>query len=77
MRGLSRRIAPIAFGVVVFGTLVAFAAGASVTGSALVSERPVDKVVMFASDGMRPDLMEKYAEGRRHADLQEADEATA
>src|SRR3954468_23516341 len=23
--------------------------------------RPVDKVVMFASDGMRPDLMEKYA----------------
>jgi 2',3'-cyclic-nucleotide 2'-phosphodiesterase (5'-nucleotidase family)/predicted AlkP superfamily phosphohydrolase/phosphomutase len=24
--------------------------------------KPVDRVVMFASDGMRPDLMEKYAE---------------
>ena len=32
---------------------------------------------MFASDGMRPDLMEKYAEGRLHADLQGADEGRA
>ena len=33
-------------------------------GSAIAKKgdgRPVDKVVMFASDGMRPDLMEKYA----------------
>src|SRR3954466_4531260 len=33
-------------------------------GSAIAKKgdgRPVDKVVMFASDGMRPDLMQKYA----------------
>src|SRR5262245_58815262 len=33
-------------------------------GSAIAKKgdgRPVEKVVMFASDGMRPDLMEKYA----------------
>ena len=62
MRGFSRRLALTALGIVVFGTLVAFGAGAGATGTAaLVSERPVDRVVMFASDGMRPDLMEKYA----------------
>ena len=36
--------------------------------------RPVDRVVMFASDGMRPDLMEKLRQGRLHAHLQELDE---
>ena len=62
MRRFSRRLALTALGVVVFGTLVAFGAGAGATGTAaLAAERPVDRVVMFASDGMRPDLMEKYA----------------
>ena len=31
------------------------------TASAKHDGRPVDRVVMFASDGMRPDLMERYA----------------
>jgi hypothetical protein len=34
---------------------------ASGTATAKGDGRPVDKVVMFASDGMRPDLMERYA----------------
>ena len=54
MRGFSRRLALTALGVVVFGTLVAFGAGAGATGTAALGpERPVDRVVMFASDGMR------------------------
>src|SRR6476619_8315917 len=61
MRGLSGRLALAAFAVVVFGTLAAFATGATSIATATGSERPVGKVVMFASDGMRPDLMEKYA----------------
>ena len=59
MRGLSRRLALTALGVVVFGALVAFGAGAA--GAKPGHDRPADRVVMFASDGMRPDLMEKYA----------------
>src|SRR5688572_665163 len=43
--------------VVVMMTLGAGAAGAKKPGDL----RPVEKVVMFASDGMRPDLVEKYA----------------
>ncbi len=31
------------------------------------------KAIMFASDGMRPDLMERYARLGRHADVQRAD----
>ena len=31
------------------------------TATAKREGRPVDRVVMFASDGMRPDLMEKYS----------------
>ena len=59
MRGLSRRLALTALGVVVFGALVAFGAGAA--GAKPGHDRPADRVVLFASDGMRPDLMEKYA----------------
>ena len=36
--------------------------GAGSAGAKKVGDiRPVDRVVMFASDGMRPDLMERYA----------------
>src|SRR3954451_3623746 len=35
--------------------------GAGAAGAKKGDFRPVDKVVMFASDGMRPDVMEKYA----------------
>ena len=73
MRGFSRRVAFIVLGVVTIGVLVAFGAGAA--GAKGDKDRPAERVVMFASDGMRPDLMEKYAQGRRHADLQGADEA--
>ena len=59
MRGFSRRLALTALGVVVFGALIAFGAGAA--GAKPGRDRPADRVVMFASDGMRPDLMEKYA----------------
>lgn len=59
MRRLSRRLAPTALGVVVFGVLVALGAGAA--GAKPGHDRPADRVVFFASDGMRPDLMEKYA----------------
>ena len=62
MRGFSRRLAFIVLGVVTFGVLVAFGAGAA--GAKGDKDRPADRVVMFASDGMRPDLMEKYAQGK-------------
>jgi predicted AlkP superfamily pyrophosphatase or phosphodiesterase len=35
--------------------------GAGSAGAKKDDARPVDKVVLFSSDGMRPDLMEKYA----------------
>src|SRR5262245_1490346 len=54
-----RRLAPVVVGLALFGVLVTLGAGAA--GAKKGDERPVDKVVMFASDGMRPDLMEKYA----------------
>ena len=41
--------------------LVVLMIGAGAAGAKKDDGRPVDKVVMFASDGMRPDLMEKYA----------------
>ena len=59
MRGFSRRVAFIVLGVVTIGVLVAFGAGAA--GAKGDKDRPAERVVMFASDGMRPDLMEKYA----------------
>ena len=51
--------------------------GAGAAGAKKGDGRPVDKVVLFASDGMRPDLMEKYAKAGVDADLQGADEARA
>ena len=35
--------------------------GSGATGAKTSDFRPVDKVVLFSSDGMRPDLMERYA----------------
>ena len=54
-----RRLVPVLIGVLTVGILVigAGAAGPSEKDDGL----PVKRVVMFASDGMRPDLMEKYA----------------
>src|SRR5262245_38152771 len=54
-----RRLVPVVLGLLALGILVigAGAAGPSEKDDGL----PVKKVVMFASDGMRPDLMEKFA----------------
>src|SRR4051794_5910689 len=41
--------------------LVVLMIGAGAAGAKKDDGRPVGKVVIFASDGMRPDLMEKYA----------------
>ena len=60
MSGRIRRALPALVGmttVVVVATLGAGAASAWRDDEV----RPVEKVVLFASDGMRPDLMEKYA----------------
>ena len=60
MTGRIRRALPALVGmttVVVVATLGAGAASAWRDDEV----RPVEKVVLFASDGMRPDLMEKYA----------------
>ena len=43
--------------------LLVLVIGAGAAGAKKGDFRPVDKVVLFASDGMRPDLMEKYAKG--------------
>ena len=76
MTGRIRRALPALVGmttVVVVATLGAGAASAWRDDEV----RPVEKVVLFASDGMRPDLMEKYAKAGAHADVQGTDEATA
>src|SRR5262245_8768739 len=54
-----RRLVPVLLSILALGILVigAGAAGPSEKDDGL----PVKRVVMFASDGMRPDLMEKYA----------------
>src|SRR3954454_21155269 len=53
-----RVLAPAFCGAVALAIVLTIGAASAV---AKKSGRPVDKVVMFASDGMRPDLMEKYA----------------
>ena len=56
---LGRRMrGPVLMGVAALVFVMTLGAGAAV---AKKEGRPADKVVMFASDGMRPDLMEKYA----------------
>jgi 2',3'-cyclic-nucleotide 2'-phosphodiesterase (5'-nucleotidase family)/predicted AlkP superfamily phosphohydrolase/phosphomutase len=59
MKRRLRRLAPVLVGATTLAVVVMFGAGAAVAKKG--DGRPVDRVVMFASDGMRPDLMEKYA----------------
>lgn len=56
MKRSIRWLAPAFLGAAAFVLTVA-------AGSAIAKQdgRPVDRVVMFSSDGMRPDLMERYA----------------
>jgi 2',3'-cyclic-nucleotide 2'-phosphodiesterase (5'-nucleotidase family) len=56
MRRWARWLAPALLGAAALILTVA-----SGTATATRDGRPVEKVVMFASDGMRPDLMERYA----------------
>jgi 2',3'-cyclic-nucleotide 2'-phosphodiesterase (5'-nucleotidase family) len=56
MRRWARWLAPASVGAAAI--ILTVAAG---TATARGDGRPVEKVVMFASDGMRPDLMERYA----------------
>ena len=56
MKGWARWLAPAFVGAAAF--VLTMTAGTAV---AKQDGRPVDRVVMFASDGMRPDLMERYA----------------
>ena len=56
MRRWVRWLAPALVGAAAI--ILTVAAG---TATARGDGRPVEKVVMFASDGMRPDLMERYA----------------
>src|SRR5215213_7831526 len=58
MKNGRRLLAPTLCGA---AALVVVMIGAGAAGAKKDDGRPVDKVVMFASDGMRPDLMEKYA----------------
>ena len=56
MKRWARWLAPAFVGAAAF--VLTMTAGTAV---AKHDGRPVDRVVMFASDGMRPDLMERYA----------------
>jgi 2',3'-cyclic-nucleotide 2'-phosphodiesterase (5'-nucleotidase family)/predicted AlkP superfamily phosphohydrolase/phosphomutase len=56
MKRWARWLAPAFVGAAAF--VLTMTAGTAV---AKQDGRPVDRVVMFASDGMRPDLMERYA----------------
>src|SRR6266536_6690493 len=53
-----RMRAPVLLGVAALAFVMTIGAGSA---GAKKDGRPVDRVVLFSSDGMRPDLMEKYA----------------
>jgi 2',3'-cyclic-nucleotide 2'-phosphodiesterase (5'-nucleotidase family)/predicted AlkP superfamily phosphohydrolase/phosphomutase len=60
MTGRFRRLLRLSVGLTTVGVMVTLGAGAA--GAEKKDDaRPVEKVVLFASDGMRPDLVEKYA----------------
>ena len=59
MKRFSRRPALAVLGALAIMSFVALGAGAA--GAKGDQDRPAGRVVLFASDGMRPDLMEKYA----------------
>jgi 2',3'-cyclic-nucleotide 2'-phosphodiesterase (5'-nucleotidase family)/predicted AlkP superfamily phosphohydrolase/phosphomutase len=58
MKRSRRMLAPAIFGVAAIALVMTLGAGSA---GAKKDGRPVDRVVLFSSDGMRPDLMEKYA----------------
>jgi 2',3'-cyclic-nucleotide 2'-phosphodiesterase (5'-nucleotidase family)/predicted AlkP superfamily phosphohydrolase/phosphomutase len=58
MKKRRRVLAPAFCGAAALAIVMTIGAASAV---AKKDGRPVEKVVMFASDGMRPDLMEKYA----------------
>ena len=45
--------------------IVSIGPGAASAGKPEPSKPTAGKVIMFAADGMRPDLVEQYAEARR------------
>ena len=60
MTGRYRRLRLVTVAVSTAAVMVTIGAGSA--GAKKVGDiRPVEKVVLFASDGMRPDLVEKYA----------------
>src|SRR5215510_16507285 len=61
---MSRRLGGVAAMLVFLLALVVSLGAGSASGQR--SEASTDKVIMFASDGMRPDLMEEYA---RHGSM--------
>jgi len=54
-----RRLTPALLGLLALGVIVMVGAGSAVARKSGV--QTANKVVLFSSDGMRPDLMEKYA----------------
>src|SRR6478609_8779853 len=54
-----RRLVPVTVAAAALVAVATLSAGSAVAKKG--DGRPADRVVMFASDGMRPDLMEKYA----------------
>src|SRR4051812_16130575 len=59
MKRCRRLLAPALCSATALAIVLTLGAGSAIAKKG--DGRPVDKVVMFASDGMRPDLMEKYA----------------
>ena len=66
MRGLLRRPVLAVVGALTLALLIALGAGAA--GAKGPKDRPADRVVMFASDGMRPDLVDKYVKALHHGE---------
>jgi 2',3'-cyclic-nucleotide 2'-phosphodiesterase (5'-nucleotidase family)/predicted AlkP superfamily phosphohydrolase/phosphomutase len=60
MKRWTRRLAPLFVGVAALTLVLTLGAGSAVAKKKKEG-RPVDRVVMFSSDGMRPDLMARYA----------------
>src|SRR5947208_2925500 len=54
-----RLLAPVFFCAAALAIVLTMGAGSAVAKKG--HDRPVDKVVLYSSDGMRPDLMERYA----------------
>src|SRR4051812_41365575 len=57
----ARRLGPAICGAAALAVVLILGAGSAGAKQTTSKEWPVDRVVMFSSDGMRPDLMERYA----------------